>query len=377
MASIARNPFARSKRGSAALAAALALPGLAAAQQVTLYGSIDTGIEHIRHARADGGPLTRVPSVTGTQASRVGLRGEEDLGDGNRALFVVENGFNADTGSAGQGGRIWGRQAFVALSSARWGQLGIGRQYTMINYPLITGDILGPNLYGLGSLDSYVPAARSDNTLAYRHRVAGFGFGATYSTGRDAVGGCAGEGAAGPLACRQVSALLQYDADDWGVGYALDEQRGGGTATASFYNGAPAIALSAPSDKDLRHLATAWVRLAGVKVAGGWLGRRVSSAAADAGSNLYFIGAAVPVTAAWTVDGMALRMLNTDQDRSASMLAARASHAFSRRTAAYVQLAWLDNGKRAQYQVSSGGGGTVPAPGTGQLASFVGLRHSF
>ncbi|WP_085318260.1 porin [Derxia lacustris] len=371
-------------RAGPTLIAAALLAGAsagAAAQQVTLYGSIDTGIEHITNARGDGGSFTRVPSITGTQASRVGVRGEEELGDGLKALFVIENGFNADTGAAGQGGRTWGRQAFVGVSSAAWGQLSVGRQYTMINYPLLSGDIMGPNIYGLGSLDSYLPAARSDNTLAYRHKLGGLGFGATYSTGRDTVGtgttSCAGEGAAGPVACRQMSAMAQYDGAAWGVGYAYDEMRGGGTLGATFYNGAAGIAMPLSSDKDARHLLTAYVKFGGTKVAGGVLARRVNTSVTDVDSNTWFIGASYPLTAAWTVDAEAIRILNTDQNRSGSMLAARALYAFSKRTAAYAQLGFLDNNKGAQYQVSSGGGGTVPAPGDNQLGSFVGLRHTF
>ncbi|WP_034411541.1 porin [Derxia gummosa] len=367
---------------TALLAAALAsLAGTAGAQQVTLYGSIDTGVERVSHARGDGSALVRVPSITGTQASRVGVRGEEDLGNGAKALFVIENGFNADTGAAGQGGRMWGRQAFVGLSSASLGTLTLGRQYTMLNYPLITGDILGPNLYGLGSLDSYLPAARSDNTLAYRHKLGGLGFGATYSTGRDTVGNgatsCAGEGNAGPVACRQVSAMVQYDTADWGLGYAIDEQRGGGTLGASFYNGAAAIAMPNSSDKDRRQAVTGWAKLAGVKVAGGWIGRRVDTATTDVKSDMLFLGASVPVTAAWTFDGEAIRIVNSDQQRSASMLVGRGVYSFSKRTAVYAQLGWLDNGKGAQYTVSSGGGGTTPTAGTNQLGSFVGMRHTF
>ncbi|WP_273827984.1 porin, partial [Providencia rettgeri] len=79
--------------------------GAASAQSVTLYGLIDTGIEYVSHANANGNGLTRIPSVTGTLPSRWGLRGAEDLGSGVKAVFTLESGFNTNTGTSGQGSR--------------------------------------------------------------------------------------------------------------------------------------------------------------------------------------------------------------------------------------------------------------------------------
>ncbi len=49
---------------------------------VTLFGIIDSGVEHLRDIGPQKLSLTRVPTQTGTVASRVGLRGSEDLGAG-------------------------------------------------------------------------------------------------------------------------------------------------------------------------------------------------------------------------------------------------------------------------------------------------------
>jgi predicted porin len=73
----------------------LAIASISAlAQSVTIYGVIDTGVEHLTHANANGDGLARIPSITGELPSRIGFKGTEDLGAGNRALFVLENGFN-------------------------------------------------------------------------------------------------------------------------------------------------------------------------------------------------------------------------------------------------------------------------------------------
>src|SRR5437868_2971195 len=104
-----------------ALAALCAVPALASAQSVTLYGLVDTGIEFLNHAGAGGNTVARMPNLSGTVPSRWGLRGTEDLGGGLKANFVLESGFGADSGSSNQGGRLFGRQAWVGLGN-QWGR---------------------------------------------------------------------------------------------------------------------------------------------------------------------------------------------------------------------------------------------------------------
>ncbi|MEX3693272.1 porin [Paraburkholderia sp. BR14312] len=68
-------------------------------------------------------------SANGVAGSRWGVRVSEDLGDGLKALSVLENGFRVNNGILGQGGAMFGRQAFVGLTSANAGSLTFGRQY--------------------------------------------------------------------------------------------------------------------------------------------------------------------------------------------------------------------------------------------------------
>ena len=65
------------------------------------------------------------------QGSRWGLKGTGDPGGGYSALFQLENGFNVNNGTLAQGGRMFGRQAYVA-GSARFGTLTLGRQYDAV-----------------------------------------------------------------------------------------------------------------------------------------------------------------------------------------------------------------------------------------------------
>ncbi|MGF6239900.1 MULTISPECIES: porin [Paraburkholderia] len=111
----------------AGLLSALALSNVAHAQNsVTLYGIIDEGLDFTTNAAGNRG----YQMVSGdTAGSRFGLKGSEDLGGGMKAIFQLENGFNTNTGAAGQGGLMFGRQAYVGLSSAQYGTITMGRQY--------------------------------------------------------------------------------------------------------------------------------------------------------------------------------------------------------------------------------------------------------
>ena len=222
-------------RKSLAICCAAAAP-LAFAQApagVTLYGVLDTGIEYVTNVGPTGMGITRMPGNTGSVPSRWGMRGSEDLGNGLRANFNLESGFTPDTGTSGQGGRLFGRQANLGLSGS-WGAVTLGRQSTMLFYSMLQSDLLGPNLHGLSALDSYIPNARADNALGYRGTFNGFTVGATYSFGRDAVnagpnptGTNCPETAADSKACREVSLLLKYDSANWGVAMASDRLNGG------------------------------------------------------------------------------------------------------------------------------------------------------
>jgi predicted porin len=78
-----------------------------AQNNVTVYGLLDTGIEYVSHADAAGHGVTRMPGVSGELPSRLGFRGSEDIGEGLKVVYVLENGFNVRRGDLGQGGRLF------------------------------------------------------------------------------------------------------------------------------------------------------------------------------------------------------------------------------------------------------------------------------
>lgn len=122
------------KKSVLALAVLGTFAGAAAAQSsVTLYGRLDTTISYAEPGNnvSSGDGTWRVNGNAPIGGSRWGLRGSEDLGSGLKANFVIESGFNSDTGAPGNASKLFDRLAWVGLSSASLGEIRMGRQDTL------------------------------------------------------------------------------------------------------------------------------------------------------------------------------------------------------------------------------------------------------
>ncbi|WP_269509875.1 porin [Burkholderia sp. IMCC1007] len=169
--------------------ASVVTSGAACAQtSVTLYGTIDTSLTYVR--RADGGKNLWAlgnSSAGNLSGSRWGLKGSEDLGGGLAAIFQLENGFNPSTGALGQGNRIFGRQAYVGLTSNQFGSITLGRQYDPLIdlvQPITADNYFGSAFATAGDVDNYDNSFRVDNAVKYTSpTIAGLQFEAMYSLG--------------------------------------------------------------------------------------------------------------------------------------------------------------------------------------------------
>ncbi len=174
------------------LAAAL-LAGFAGVAQaetsVTLYGLIDTGIGYNKISGAGDANGSRIGMINGVQnGSRWGMRGSEDLGDGLRAVFTLESGFDSGNGKSGQNGRLFGRQATVGLASDSWGQLDFGRQTNIASKYFGSIDPFGAGFgqANIGAGMSAMNTQRYDNMVMYQTpSFSGFQFGVGYSFSAD------------------------------------------------------------------------------------------------------------------------------------------------------------------------------------------------
>ena len=158
-----------------------------AQSSVTLYGTIDAGLDYISNQKsaAGAGPAYGVQSGN-VSTSRWGLRGNEDLGGGLAAVFTLENGFNVANGKLGNGGDEFGRQAWVGLASRQWGTVTLGRQYDfLVDFvaPLsATGSGFGGNLVDHPyDNDNLANDTRMNNAVKFRSaNYGGFTFGGAY-----------------------------------------------------------------------------------------------------------------------------------------------------------------------------------------------------
>jgi predicted porin len=144
--------------------------GVAHAQSsVTLYGIIDVGVNYVSNQKAGNGAKNFVLTDGPPQASRWGLKGSEALGGGLNAIFVLENGFAVNSGTLSQGGRMFGRQAYVGVSGSSWGALTFGRQYdSVVDY---IAPATGDGTYGGGYFGHMFDADNMGNDFRVQNSV--------------------------------------------------------------------------------------------------------------------------------------------------------------------------------------------------------------
>jgi predicted porin len=178
------------------IAAVLSASQAHALSSVTLYGLVDLGLQYANNVQTSrtGNHLNGASQfalmdghATGLSGSRFGLRGSEDLGSGLKAIFVLENGFNANNGALAQGGAEFGRQVYVGLSN-QIGTVTLGRQYDpLVDFvqPLVaSGQWAGYMGSHPDDLDNLTNTNRINNSVKYTSpSFHGFSAGALYSFG--------------------------------------------------------------------------------------------------------------------------------------------------------------------------------------------------
>ena len=243
--------FARSAATVAALPLAFAMShSFAQTANVTLYGIVDVGVQHVTGVK--GGSVTQLASGI-MEGSRWGLRGTEDLGGGYKAIFTLENRFEADTGGlsnrpisgtqlpdrftaglppAVQGalngaigsslgvnipGRLFDRQAYVGVITP-FGAVLAGRQYTPAFEISNRYDAFANATAASPGQLASIPAGvdiRESNALMYRIELQGFYGSAYYAFG---------ESAASTKAGRLVGINGGYQSGKFGAGIGYNER---------------------------------------------------------------------------------------------------------------------------------------------------------
>lgn len=219
----------------------------ASAANVQVYGLIDTSLSFV-HSDADSSDVDSKNSFTMENAeqfgSRFGLRGSEDLGNGMKVSFVLESGFESDTGALDtkQRGRLFGRESNVTVSGG-FGDVTFGL------IPIF-GSVLGANglfraldpvtaNYTVGFGSGFATASsmtRVDNAISYKTPTfAGFTGYAMYSfkvNGKDGAGQ-EGDGSTD----RYASLAVRYQQGPLEAVLIADQTRYGNTDHPDYDNG--------------------------------------------------------------------------------------------------------------------------------------------
>jgi predicted porin len=352
----------------------LATFGSAHAQtSVQVYGLLDAAVDYNTNINAAGDSRVWMPSLGGGMfPSRIGFRGTEDLGKGLKAIFTLETGVYVDSGSTGQGNRLFGRQAWVGLAG-NWGQLTLGRNYNMLYNSMPEVEIIGPTQYGLGSIDPGIPNGREDNSVAYKGSFQNLTVGATYSLGRDtsSAGGpggtnCPGENGADAQACREWSAMVRYDTPHWGLTSAYVRAHGGAAATG--------FGLTNSSLTDSRAHVAGYTKFGAWRLAAGAVIRNNEGSATAPRSNLYYFDGAFKLTPLVTLDGLAARLDYKNSGNDTNLFMLRAIYDFSKRTSTYLAVGHVANKGSAAVALSAGGSVGV---GMAQNGVITGIKHAF
>ena len=323
------------KKSLLALAVLASFAGVASAQtNVTVYGVVDMGIQ-----RTDTNVTEPIWSLdSGIQSgSRLGFKGTEDLGGGLSASFQLENGFNSDNGTLAQGGRLFGRQAWVGLNGG-FGSVKFGRQNTPIFVAVGSVDPFDVGLAGDLTQTVNTFGLRMDNAVNYSLTAGAFSGQVAYGFGEVAGDTTANRhlGLSFGYANGPVNTVLAYHKQEDATGILSDK--------TLFVGGTYNFGV--------------------VKAHASFADNKTDVTATDSDkSRDYMVGVSAPVGAG-SVMGSFQRSKDRDSDAKFNLFAVGYTHNLSKRTNLYTSLGY----------------GKLEVPGIDDVKANefnVGIRHKF
>jgi len=341
-----------------AIAAGLGSVSMAAsAGDVTVYGKIHMTVDRIDANDGTGGAGDKSQTQVTSQSSRLGFKGDEDLGNGMKAVFKLESSISAE----GEGGTLGTRNRYVGLAGG-FGTVLLGAHDAPIKsvgravdlFPEMVGD----NRNIVNQASSTVDA-RPASTIQYNSpNMNGFGVSLAYSADTSTT-----------------TTIDNNDMDAWG-------------ANVTYKNGPLYVGLgyvrnnisATTKEKDYRLAAS--YKFGDFKVLG--LYQDVDSSGFASGSG--FDNKAWGLGGAYgfgnnTVKLQYYKMGDVDNvsNTGAKTWALGLDHNFSKRTTAYVAYAKTKNDSAQTATANSGGRSDVTSPASGNDPSVfsLGIIHNF
>lgn len=333
---------------------------------VTPYGLIDMAV--VRESGGSAGSVTKLTSGVSV-GSRLGFRGTDDLGNGLSAVFVLETGFQGDTGAIGQGGLLFGRLAYVGLRG-RFGSVLAGRQYTPEYLVVAFADPFGSG-YVADSKNIVATSgnafSRMDNTFKYLSpTVAGLtvelaaapGEASSDSTAGRQIGGSIAY-AAGPL---QVRIGYHHRHNDTATQKNTESARNAVVAAVYDFSVIKAHALYGVNrgfnSSVLRNTANPF--------------GQPTAPVASTDSRDTLVGLTVPLGPHTLLASYIQKDDRTTHNQDANQIAIGYRYTLSKRTSVYAVYAHIENRNGAGYT-----SGNASESGTGNRGTSVGMSHAF
>lgn len=169
----------------------LAMSATAAQAQssVTLYGLIDLGLQYSTVSAPNESSKSHLGMASGQSRPTIfGIKGVEDLGNGNSVVFNLASNFNASNGQMANSGDLFSQQATLGVRNSTVGLVELGRQTNMASKYFQAIDPFS-TFYGQAGMGSSFGAtnnARYSNMVMWQsNNYSGFtaGLGYSFNTG--------------------------------------------------------------------------------------------------------------------------------------------------------------------------------------------------
>jgi predicted porin len=190
------------------------MPGLAQTS-VRLYGTADTAMGW---TRVSGLPAQKGLLSGGQSDSLWGLQGRETLGGGSYAAFALEGGMDTTHGAPDDPARPFNYQSWLGLGHPTWGELRLGRQYTVGQAFVSAIEVGSWKDFGLGALLRASDNYQVSRQISWRSpQWGGVQLGASYSfdSGDTAGAVAGGTAAAGGTDHKLYGLALRYEGGPW------------------------------------------------------------------------------------------------------------------------------------------------------------------
>jgi predicted porin len=345
-----------------AIAAAMLSGGAYAQTNVSIYGVMDSGVEYTNHAGTAGSAVRLMSG--GTNTSRIGFKGAEDLGGGLKAIFQLEGGILLDTGASD--GNLFGRQANVGFQGG-FGRVVAGRSYSTTYDFMLPFDPQGYSPLYSWATSGNATGGRKDgmltgvsNMIKYQGEFGGVKIGATYGFGETAgdTSDSSKYALAGGYTGGPFSAALVYDR----------------------VNGTAAPATPGKFDKTTTiHLGLGYAINPSVKVLFGYRDykKALASGASDLRSDMYWTGVSYKASPAVTLTSAVyyqnIKNVAAGTDADPLLFALRAKYTMSKRTFLYASLGYARAKNNQLVSVSRDDAGFAD----NQTGVTVGVQHRF